>query len=109
MLQCRCGTLKGYVSQPGSVNRAVCYCRDCQAFAHFLGRANEILDSKGGSDVVQTTPLRVTFTDGVEMLACMRLSEWPNALVCQVLQHSHRQHGRQFQGVLRRLGSQLFG
>jgi hypothetical protein len=74
-LQCRCGTLKGYVSQPGSVNRAVCYCRDCQAFAHFLGRPNEILDSKGGSDIVQTTPARVTLTDGVEMLACIRLTE----------------------------------
>jgi hypothetical protein len=67
--------LKGYVSQPGSVNRAVCYCRDCQAFAHFLGRPEEILDSKGGSDVVQTTPARVTLTDGIEMLACMRLTE----------------------------------
>jgi hypothetical protein len=71
--------LKGYVRQPGSVNRAICYCRDCQAFAHFLGRPNEILDSKGGSDVVQTTPSRVTFTDGVEMLTCMRLT--PNGLM----------------------------
>ncbi len=78
-LQCRCGKLKGYVSQPGSVNRAVCYCRDCQAFAHFLGRATEILDSKGGSDVVQTTPARVTLTNGMEMLACMRLT--PNGLM----------------------------
>jgi hypothetical protein len=78
-LQCRCGTLKGYVSQPGSVNRAICYCRDCQAFAHFLGRPNEILDSKGGSDIVQTTPARVTLTQGVEMLACMRLT--PNGLM----------------------------
>jgi hypothetical protein len=74
-LQCRCGTVKGYVSRPGSVNRAVCYCRDCQAFAHFLGRANEILDSKGGSDIVQTTPACVTLTDGVETLACIRLTE----------------------------------
>ena len=78
-LQCQCGTLKGYVTLPGSVNRAVCYCRDCQAFAHFLGRANEILDSKGGSDVVQTSPAHVTLTEGVEMLACMRLTE--NGLV----------------------------
>jgi hypothetical protein len=78
-LQCRCGTLKGYVSQPGSVNRAVCYCRDCQAFAHFLGRPTEILDSKGGSDIVQTAPARVTLTAGVEMLACMRLT--PNGLM----------------------------
>lgn len=74
-LQCRCGTLKGYVTQPGSVNRAVCYCRDCQAFAHFLGRADEILDAKGGTDIVQTSPARLTLTEGREMLACMRLTE----------------------------------
>lgn len=74
-LQCRCGTLKGYVAQPGSVNRGVCYCRACQAFAHFLGRAGEILDAKGGTDVVQTSPARLTLTQGREMLACMRLTE----------------------------------
>ena len=74
-LQCRCGTLRGYVTLPGSVNRAVCYCKDCQAFAHFLGRANDILDSKGGTDIVQTTPSRLTLTAGAEMLSCMRLTE----------------------------------
>jgi hypothetical protein len=74
-LQCRCGKLKGYVSQPERVNRALCYCRDCQAFAHFLGRADDILDSQGGTDVIQTLPARVTFTQGQEALACMRLSE----------------------------------
>jgi Family of unknown function (DUF6151) len=47
-LQCRCGTLKGYVAHPERVNRVVCYCRDCQAFAHFLGGANDILDAQGG-------------------------------------------------------------
>jgi len=74
-LQCRCGTLKGYVGEPEKVNRCVCYCRDCQAFAHFLGRANEILDSKGGTDIFQTTSSRLTLTAGAEMLACMRLTE----------------------------------
>jgi hypothetical protein len=73
-LQCRCGTLKGYVTHPERVNRVVCYCRDCQAFAHFLGRANDILDAKGGSDVIQTIPANVTFTAGAESLACMRLT-----------------------------------
>jgi Family of unknown function (DUF6151) len=73
-LQCTCGTLKGYVSHPERVNRVVCYCRDCQAFAHFLGRAAEILDAKGGTDVIQTIPANVTFTQGQEVLACMRLS-----------------------------------
>ena len=74
-LQCRCGRLKGFVSDPERVNRAVCYCRDCQAFAHFLGRADDILDSQGGTDVIQTLPARVTFTEGRETLACMRLTK----------------------------------
>ncbi len=74
-LQCRCGTLKGYVSHSGNVNRCVCYCRDCQAFAHFLGRPAEILDAQGGTDVIQTRPANVTFTQGRDVLACMRLAE----------------------------------
>jgi hypothetical protein len=74
-LQCRCGTLKGYAAHPERLNRVVCYCRDCQAFAHFLGRANDILDAKGGSDVIQTIPANVAFTVGTEVLACMRLRE----------------------------------
>jgi Family of unknown function (DUF6151) len=74
-LQCRCGAVKGYVTDPRRVNRAVCYCRDCQAFAHFLGRAGDILDSQGGTDVIQTLPARVIFTVGKEALACMRLSK----------------------------------
>jgi hypothetical protein len=73
-LQCRCGAVKGYVTDPQLANRAVCYCRDCQAFAHFLGRAGDILDSQGGTDVIQTLPARVNFTGGREALACMRLS-----------------------------------
>jgi len=74
-LQCRCGTLKGCVDTSQPTNRAVCYCKDCQAFAHFLGRASEILDSNGGTDVIQTVPGAVTFTQGRETLACIRLSE----------------------------------
>jgi hypothetical protein len=74
-LRCTCGALKGYVSHPERVNRVVCYCRDCQAFAHYLGRAGEILDAKGGTDVIQTIPANVTFTTGQEVLACMRLTE----------------------------------
>jgi hypothetical protein len=74
-LQCLCGTVKGRVTDPPRVNRAVCYCRDCQAFAHFLGRAGDILDSQGGTDVIQTIPARVTFTEGRAALACMRLSK----------------------------------
>ncbi len=78
-LQCRCGTLKGHVRRSHAVNRCVCYCRDCQAFAHFLGRPGEILDASGGTDVVQTRAADVAFSQGKEVLACMRLT--PNGLL----------------------------
>lgn len=74
-LRCKCGILKGNVAHPERVNRAVCYCRDCQAFAHFLGRAGDVLDSNGGTDVIQTIPAHLTFTEGQQQLACMRLTE----------------------------------
>jgi hypothetical protein len=74
-LQCRCGTLKGYVSHPERVSRGVCYCRDCQAYARFLGKSADILDEMGGTDVVATFPKYVTFTQGSEALACMSLTE----------------------------------
>jgi hypothetical protein len=74
-LQCRCGTVKGFVAHPRSANRALCYCKDCQAFAHFLKRPAEILDAHGGSDVIQTQPKNVIFTQGIEALACMRLTD----------------------------------
>jgi hypothetical protein len=74
-LRCRCGTLQGSVSHPEKVSRGVCYCKDCQAFAHFLGKPGDILDEMGGTDVVATLPKYVTFTEGVEALACMSLTE----------------------------------
>jgi hypothetical protein len=74
-LRCRCGTLKGSVSHPEKVSRGVCYCKDCQAYAHFLGKTGDILDEMGGTDVVATLPKYVTFTQGTEALACMSLTE----------------------------------
>lgn len=76
-IQCTCGKLKGSLSK--KINRCVCYCDDCQAFAHFLQRDREILDEAGGTDIIQTTPNNVTFSEGIENLACMRLT--PNGLL----------------------------
>jgi hypothetical protein len=72
-LQCQCGTLKGFVTNPRSASRVICYCKDCQAFAHFLGRPDEILDERAGSDVIQILPKDLTFTQGIDALACLRL------------------------------------
>jgi hypothetical protein len=75
-LQCRCGTLKGYVSPPDMANRAVCYCKDCQAFAHFLDRPDDaVLNDLGGTEIVATLPKHVHFTQGLDSLVCMSLSE----------------------------------
>jgi hypothetical protein len=74
-LQCRCGTIQGVVENPRGANRVVCYCRDCQAFAYFLARESEILDERGGSEVIQILPKNLTLTQGLDALACMRLTE----------------------------------
>jgi hypothetical protein len=78
-LQCRCGTLKGRLARAEAATRGVCYCKDCQAFARFLGHANEILDESGGTDVVATLASNVTITEGANTLACMSLT--PNGLL----------------------------
>jgi len=72
-IRCYCGSLEGVVTVPASVNRVICYCKDCQAFARFLGASERILDRDGGTDIVQMAQAAVTFTKGVEHLACMRL------------------------------------
>jgi len=78
-LRCECGTVKGFIEAPRRTFRGVCYCRDCQAFAHFLGRERDVLDDRGGSGVVQTVPRNVAFTQGLDALECMRLT--PNGLL----------------------------
>ena len=56
-LSCSCGEVRGLVTgvSPNTVNRVVCYCDDCQAFLHHLGRA-DLLDAHGGIDIVQVAP-----------------------------------------------------
>lgn len=75
-VRCACGALRGLVRgvSPRNSYRAVCYCDDCQKYAHFLRRADEILDPHGGTEVLQTSPARLEITTGSERLACVRLT-----------------------------------
>ena len=75
-LRCACGAVEGVVSEasPKTINRAVCYCDDCQAFNRFLGR-DDLMNDRGGSDVVQVAPSRLRFTAGFDKLRSMRFSE----------------------------------
>ncbi|MEJ1158848.1 DUF6151 family protein [Prosthecomicrobium sp. N25] len=72
---CRCGEVRGMVvrAAPASVNRVICYCDDCQAFAHWLDRA-DLLDDHGGSDIVQLAPAAMSFTKGEEKIGGVRLT-----------------------------------
>lgn len=74
-IRCQCGALKGVLVRTGQESRLICYCKDCQAFANFLKPGGDILDAAGGTDLVQTEPKQLTFSQGREHLACMRLSE----------------------------------
>jgi hypothetical protein len=75
-IRCACGALRGVARgvSASSGNRVVCYCDDCQLFALFLGRADEILDARGGTDVFQMSPACLRIAEGIEKLACMRLT-----------------------------------
>jgi hypothetical protein len=74
-LRCRCGEVRGWVvdASPRTVNRVVCYCDDCQAFAHRIGRA-DLLDPHGGSDIVQLAPASLTFVRGQDRIVGLRLT-----------------------------------
>ena len=76
-IRCECGKVRGVVRgmAPANTNRAICYCDDCQAFAHYLGQADEVLDQHGGTEVLQVAPGSVEFTDGAGHLACLQLTE----------------------------------
>jgi hypothetical protein len=74
-LRCRCGEVAGRVDNAGrdTTNRVVCYCDDCQAYAHRLGRA-DLLDAHGGTDVVQIAPASLSFVRGTDRIAGLRLT-----------------------------------
>jgi hypothetical protein len=74
-LRCRCGEVRGTITNasPRTVNRVTCYCDDCQAFAHHLGWV-DLLNEKGGSDVVQVAPATLHFSQGQDRIAGVRLS-----------------------------------
>lgn len=74
-LQCECGRVSGEIVnvRPKLDRHLVCCCDDCQAFAHFLKKA-DVLDEWGGTQIVQMTPAQVQLHEGVEHIKCVRLT-----------------------------------
>ncbi len=75
VVKCRCGAVRGRLVglSKATVNRVICYCDDCQAFAHFLGRP-DLLDPRGGSDIVQVPPAAFRVDEGRHHVRGIRLT-----------------------------------
>ena len=73
-IQCSCGAVKGSLSNTQGIIRCMCYCADCQAFAQFLERGDDILNERGGTQVIQTSQAKITLSEGKENLACIKLT-----------------------------------
>ncbi|MCR9278247.1 MAG: DUF6151 family protein [Pseudomonadaceae bacterium] len=74
-IQCACGSVSGVVKgiRPSKANHGICYCNDCQAFAHFLGDPPTFLDANAGTHIVQVSPRRLHLRSGLDHIACVRL------------------------------------
>lgn len=70
--RCSCGQVRLHIAR-GPSSRVVCYCKSCQGAARHLGHA-ELLDEKGGSDLLQTSPHLVEIVEGADRLEVMRLT-----------------------------------
>lgn len=74
-VKCKCGVFCARIDDKALHNRLVCYCTDCRAYAHFLRRADEVLDSQGGTEIIHLAQSRLRFVQGENNLAAVRLSE----------------------------------
>lgn len=73
VVSCTCGTVTGTLAEPHRGNPIRCECKDCQAYAAFLG--TRFTDERGATPIVQVTPAQLTITAGHDQLAAVRLSD----------------------------------
>lgn len=74
-VSCDCGHVRGTLRRAERCTRIKCYCRDCQAYATFLEKADQILDAQGGTDVVISHPQQLDITEGRDAIKSMSLSD----------------------------------
>ena len=60
---------------PSSVNRIVCYCKDCQAFANQVEDNSTALNEFGGTEIMQIPLSHLDIKQGMEHVACLQLKE----------------------------------
>jgi len=74
LISCDCGSFRGEIIDCTAGVSAVCYCKDCQMFAAYLGKTDDVLDPSGGTEVVGLRHSNIRFIDGVENLKNISLS-----------------------------------
>ena len=81
IIACECGSLSAIAElhEKESNHRIVCYCDDCQSYARHLGSPATVLDTHGGTDIIQLSPAHFKLVNGREHLGAIRLS--PNGLL----------------------------
>lgn len=72
-VRCRCGEVRGEAEVARAYARLTCYCRDCQAYARWLGLP-DMMDARGGTDIVAMAPSGLRFSQGRARIACITLS-----------------------------------
>ena len=75
-LECECGALKGHLRIPDKSQRTHlrCYCKDCQSYAKKIGAYKRVFDKNHGTEILQTYPAYLTFTQGKENISKFKLS-----------------------------------
>ena len=76
-LQCQCGQVKGTLTnlQPSRVNRAVCYCRFCQAYQGYLSQEATPSEHYDGAELFQMSPKDIHFSQGFDQIHAVKLTD----------------------------------
>ena len=76
-LSCECGLVRGKVVDysPQNANRIYCYCKDCRRFPEVLGVSDRVVDSDGGTEIIQVPMNSVHVEQGMDQIRCLHLKE----------------------------------
>ncbi|NVJ98675.1 MAG: hypothetical protein HWE25_11015 [Alphaproteobacteria bacterium] len=75
-VSCTCGKVKGVIRGLGAhnSNHVRCPCDGCQSYAQYLGRADDMLDERGFSNIFQIDPSTYEIHEGMEHVAGVRIT-----------------------------------
>lgn len=112
-LACRCGAMHWTIAADGPGTHVECYCADCQTFARHL-KAVDWLDAAGGTEIFQTLPSAVRFTEGEDNLRLLRLSpkglmRWYAGCCGTPIANTLATPGMPFVGMILKPGTPGFG